>query len=621
METAMRSAPQNSASSNAGNFFTHVMERLSLDGLDACPASELAHGAEGTSSTKSVYGLTDLEDINLNLHAFKQILNLMDPAGNLRQSPDNDSFAAELDDSCDNVAVPSFGIQTTAESALPRMPLRNAAGSAPRSNWIIRPLVQQNTRQEGPAQIRGISVTAAPSSIVLQRITNQNPSVSSSRDNFAVRESRRAGTSLGGPQARQQARRQFSAYANTGESAVSGQEGSSLQSYADDDKDDEMGRSPLTALLAENSLVPNSMNAATRRRYNIMLRLAYQSQMVRQRQQSALVTLRLSRPLTCPLTLISCLQASFLEQNSEQSFASSFLTAGSAFSGSQGISGFKSRASGCTVLEDMWQVNVSIESCDWNSGTISGTMQAIDVPSLANGPASLEEQGTASSFFEAIEPLESASGGSSPNLSASSTSTLSQGPLCSSARCVTTFWDGEIIDFNNFELWTRKWSAKPEDDKEHWRQFEPIKIIRRVLKDKRKCVIERALFLAKYIQTLRRDYIFMRWKERFFLENATANSSGLTIAGFYYICLRRSDGACQGFYYDTHSSPYQQLFLKPSFPCVKMRPRAASNLNSNGAVSGSYSQDYKITTPVISDPFEEKVPICPSMAFSSYQFA
>src|ERR1043166_8578407 len=40
-------------------------------------------------------------------------------------------------------------------------------------------------------------------------------------------------------------------------------------------------------------------------------------------------------------------------------------------------------------------------------------------------------------------------------------------------------------------------------------------------------------------------YIFFIFIEHYFV-NVTAQESGLTIAGFYYICIRRSDGAIEG---------------------------------------------------------------------------
>lgn len=66
---------------------------------------------------------------------------------------------------------------------------------------------------------------------------------------------------------------------------------------------------------------------------------------------------------------------------------------------------------------------------------------------------------------------------------------------------------------------------------------------------------------ARSVNLTSHPYIFMRWKEKFFV-NVSADC-GLTIAGFYYICYSRADGSIQGFYYDPNSTPFQQLDLKP----------------------------------------------------------
>jgi hypothetical protein len=37
---------------------------------------------------------------------------------------------------------------------------------------------------------------------------------------------------------------------------------------------------------------------------------------------------------------------------------------------------------------------------------------------------------------------------------------------------------------------------------------------------------------------------------------------GLSIAGFYYVCLNRRDGSISGFYCDPSSTPLQQLTMR-----------------------------------------------------------
>lgn len=72
-------------------------------------------------------------------------------------------------------------------------------------------------------------------------------------------------------------------------------------------------------------------------------------------------------------------------------------------------------------------------------------------------------------------------------------------------------------------------------------------------------------------------YIFMRWKERFFVN--VGEDCGLTITGFYYVCLDRKDGSIDGYYFDPSSSPFQKLELSAvsrsgqghSFPAYEFR--------------------------------------------------
>ena len=56
-------------------------------------------------------------------------------------------------------------------------------------------------------------------------------------------------------------------------------------------------------------------------------------------------------------------------------------------------------------------------------------------------------------------------------------------------------------------------------------------------------------------------HVFMRWKEKNFVN--VGDDCGLTIAGFYYVCMSRKTGSIEGFYHDPNSSPYQKLQLVP----------------------------------------------------------
>ncbi len=43
----------------------------------------------------------------------------------------------------------------------------------------------------------------------------------------------------------------------------------------------------------------------------------------------------------------------------------------------------------------------------------------------------------------------------------------------------------------------------------------------------------------------------------------TDSDCGLSIAGFYYVCISRRGGSVQGHYYDIKSNPNQELSLQP----------------------------------------------------------
>ncbi|KAL2320037.1 hypothetical protein Fmac_029006 [Flemingia macrophylla] len=170
-----------------------------------------------------------------------------------------------------------------------------------------------------------------------------------------------------------------------------------------------------------------------------------------------------------------------------------------------GVPGFRVAFSGTQNVssvqkDEAWRVNVRIQGCDLEHGYLCGSMEALNVP-MADTP-------------------------------------------------VVTFWEGEIVDTKNYTFFTGKWEATKEDDIRHWSKFPSFSpLLGQVEADGGK-----SLDLSNY------PYIFMRWKEQYFVNVGT--DCGLTIAGFYYICFSCSDGSISGFYYDPNSSPYQKLELK-----------------------------------------------------------
>lgn len=71
---------------------------------------------------------------------------------------------------------------------------------------------------------------------------------------------------------------------------------------------------------------------------------------------------------------------------------------------------------------------------------------------------------------------------------------------------ITTFLEGDIIDFNIHTLATKRWNATLDEDGKHWRQLEPFKIM---ADDE----VVRALTSKKWFEEeLSKKWILMRWK-------------------------------------------------------------------------------------------------------------
>lgn len=71
---------------------------------------------------------------------------------------------------------------------------------------------------------------------------------------------------------------------------------------------------------------------------------------------------------------------------------------------------------------------------------------------------------------------------------------------------ITTFLEGEIIDFNRYTLETKSFPADPSVDSTYWRKLEPFKGL-----SDGECV--RRLVSARWLrEELRRGWVLMRWK-------------------------------------------------------------------------------------------------------------
>ncbi|KAJ5526881.1 hypothetical protein N7513_011040 [Penicillium frequentans] len=161
--------------------------------------------------------------------------------------------------------------------------------------------------------------------------------------------------------------------------------------------------------------------------------------------------------------------------------------------------------------DENWPVKVTIHHINYSEMTLSGTMEAYNIP-------------------DKTSPTQDAH--------------------------IVTFLEGEIIDFNKHTLETKNFKADADTDSTYWRELQPFKDLSDA--DIAKNLVSRTWITEKLTQ----GWILMRWKERCFI-TPTDSRQGLTISGFYYISLCRENGQIEGLYYDPGSSPYQQLSLKP----------------------------------------------------------
>ena len=106
-------------------------------------------------------------------------------------------------------------------------------------------------------------------------------------------------------------------------------------------------------------------------------------------------------------------------------------------------------------------------------------------------------------------------------------------------------------------LWTEKWGANQEADRDHWTKLNPALAIETDLLDKFEPSRTEYAFPSD-------QYIYMRWKEHFLVPNhKLTRIEGASFDGFYYIIMDRFTGALEGFYYHISSEKYQKLDLQP----------------------------------------------------------
>lgn len=231
---------------------------------------------------------------------------------------------------------------------------------------------------------------------------------------------------------------------------------------------------------------------------------------------------------------------------------------------------------------DRWPVKVTIHAVDWERMTIAATMEAYNVPHQNSSYSSIISAANASAHTHNVNPDTDMPDASSPHP-----------PIQPKSSSITTYLEGEIIDLAQHTLLTESYPSDKRNDAVYWRKLEPFSHLAHDDDMTRNLVSKRAL------EDLNSKYILMRWKERCFipasststLSTSTAHTvntasrndvwdgarpwmhqgdavmaetgegCGLTISGFYYVCLRREDGGIEGLYCDPDSSPYQHLKL------------------------------------------------------------
>lgn len=113
-------------------------------------------------------------------------------------------------------------------------------------------------------------------------------------------------------------------------------------------------------------------------------------------------------------------------------------------------------------VDDQWPVKVTIHGVDYKEMTLSGTMEACEVPDKA---------------------------------------------VPSKTSNITTYLEGEIVDFNKFTLETKSFQADTRVDGVYWRKLPPFKD----LKDEE--TIVRCLLNKEWLRSyLMQNWILMRWK-------------------------------------------------------------------------------------------------------------
>jgi hypothetical protein len=235
--------------------------------------------------------------------------------------------------------------------------------------------------------------------------------------------------------------------------------------------------------------------------------------------------------------------------------------------------GAAASASGGGGSGDDWPVKVSVFAVDYERMTLAASMEAFDVPALALAAAmGAGSDGDLDSdlVFGPWRTRNRPSGGGGARTSGSGSASS---PSSGRRKAITTYLEGEIVDFATHSLVTESFPSTPARDAAGWRRLLPFR-------DVAAPELAARLVDRGWLETLGREYMLMRWKERCFVAAAEEGGGpvgggsggeegcGLTISGFYYVSMRRADGHVEGLYCDPQSSPYQFLRLEREGRCA-----------------------------------------------------
>lgn len=131
---------------------------------------------------------------------------------------------------------------------------------------------------------------------------------------------------------------------------------------------------------------------------------------------------------------------------------------------------------------------------------------------------------------------------------------------------ISTYFESFAVTDNNFGFLSSSFNnhdlnltSNDLNDMQHWLNFPAFKEMFQV--DANTNTVNTPNYIPDY---LNKRYIFMRWKEKFLIDDPEMNSiEGASFDGYYYIVHDQYTGNIQGFYYHKDAEIFQQLELLP----------------------------------------------------------